>query len=74
MEEVRHEQSFSMSFCLDCHRNPAAASRPLDKVTELDWAWSQDPRQNAQLQIERGRELVRARRIESLQECSTCHR
>ena len=28
MDEVRHDKSFSMSFCLDCHRDPAANIRP----------------------------------------------
>ena len=40
MDEVRHAKSFSMSFCLDCHRNPAAFVRPPDKVTDLGWQWS----------------------------------
>ncbi len=26
-----------MSYCLDCHRNPATRLRPLDKITDLDW-------------------------------------
>jgi len=37
MDEVQHAKPFSMSFCLDCHRNPAAKLRPVDKVTDLNW-------------------------------------
>ena len=34
MEEVRHAQPLSMTFCLDCHRDPAARLRPPDKIPE----------------------------------------
>src|SRR5689334_24214617 len=37
MDEVRHAKPFSMSFCLDCHRQPADFIRPVDKVTDLGW-------------------------------------
>ncbi len=37
MEVVWHDKSLSMSFCLDCHRNPEKALRPLDQITNLDW-------------------------------------
>jgi len=39
----------SMSFCLECHRDPAAHIRPVDKVTDLDWNWSADPKKAAEL-------------------------
>ena len=37
MDEVYHAKPLSMTFCLDCHRNPAMHLRPLDKITDLDW-------------------------------------
>ncbi len=37
MDEVYHAKPLSMSFCLDCHRDPATRLRPLDKITDLDW-------------------------------------
>jgi hypothetical protein len=74
MDEVRHHQSLSMTFCLDCHRSPAPRLRPLDKVTDLDWAWSQDPKEDRRLRNERGQEMAKGWRVEALQECSTCHR
>src|SRR5439155_26873799 len=40
MDEVYHYQPLSMSFCLDCHRDPAAKLLPLEKTTYLDWKWS----------------------------------
>lgn len=37
MKVVRQEESLSMGFCLDCHRNPEKHLRPLDEITNLDW-------------------------------------
>jgi hypothetical protein len=74
MEEVYHYQPLSMTFCLDCHRNPAAKIRPQDKVTDLDWKWSSDPAENARQQNLKGKELVDHWKVESLQNCSACHR
>jgi hypothetical protein len=74
MDEVYHAKPLSMSFCLDCHRNPAAFIRPVDKVTDLDWKWSDDPLQNAELQKANGEKFVHDWKVESLQNCSACHR
>jgi hypothetical protein len=37
MPVVYHAQPHSMAWCLDCHRNPEHALRPLDQVTNLNW-------------------------------------
>lgn len=74
MDEVRHDQSFSMSFCLDCHRDPAASIRPVNKVTQLGWQWSTNAAEAAHLQQTEGKKLVDHMRVESLQSCSACHR
>ena len=74
MDEVQHAKPFSMSFCLDCHRDPASKIRPTDKVTDLNWKWSDDPIVNAQKQSAEGQKLVEHLKVESLQNCSTCHR
>ncbi|HEY4416591.1 MAG TPA: cytochrome c3 family protein [Verrucomicrobiae bacterium] len=74
MDEVRHVKSFSMSFCLDCHRDPAAHIRPTDKVTDLGWKWDADPAKAAQLQAVNGAKFVHDWKVESLQSCSACHR
>lgn len=69
MDEVQHAKPFSMSFCLDCHRNPAAKLRPVDKVTDLNW---QPESQTKQMEF--GTRAVHDWKVESLQNCSTCHR
>jgi hypothetical protein len=74
MDEVYHAKPFSMSFCLDCHRDPAAHIRPTDKVTDLGWTWSTNGVEAAHLQTVEGKKLVEHMRVESLQSCSACHR
>jgi hypothetical protein len=68
MDEVRHEKPFSMSFCLDCHRNPEAKIRPQSEVFNLNWT---PPPGFAE---QHGKKMVRDMNVESLQNCSTCHR
>ena len=67
-------QALTMSWCLDCHRNPAAKLRPLDKITDLNWKWSDDPNVAAQQQKAQGEKFVHDWRVESLDNCSACHR
>ncbi|MGA2030220.1 MAG: cytochrome c3 family protein [Verrucomicrobiota bacterium] len=74
MDEVYHAKPFSMSFCLDCHRDPAAHIRPPDKVTDLGWKWDSDPVKAAQMQEVNGAKFVHDWKVESLQSCSACHR
>ena len=74
MEEVFHAQPLSMTFCLDCHRDPSSKVRPLEKITDLDWKWSTDPAENARQQKAAGSKLVHDWKVESLQNCSACHR
>jgi len=74
MDEVRHDKPLSMSFCLDCHRDPASAIRPVDKVTKLDWQWSTNALEAARLQEVNGEKLVHDMKVESLISCSACHR
>ena len=68
MVEVRHEQSLTMAFCLDCHRNPAPNIRPLDQVYDMTWT------NNPARQLEAGARCVRDWNIRSSQNCSACHR
>jgi formate-dependent nitrite reductase cytochrome c552 subunit len=74
MDEVYHFAPLSMTFCLDCHRNPAAKVRPMDKITDLNWKWSDNPEENAKQQKLNGEKFVHDWKVESLQNCSACHR
>lgn len=74
MDEVYHAKPFSMTFCLDCHRNPGAKLRPPDKITDLNWKWSEDPKVAEKAQMENGPRFVSDWKVESMENCSACHR
>ena len=74
MDEVAQSKPLSMSYCLSCHRDPAARLRPPEKITDLNWKWNDDPKLAAQLQRTHGQEFVNNWKVESLQNCSACHR
>jgi hypothetical protein len=56
-----------MSWCLNCHRQPEKFVRPRSEVFNPYY----QPPSN---QLELGRKLVKEYKIQSLQNCSTCHR
>jgi hypothetical protein len=74
MSEVYHAKPFGMAFCLECHRDPSAKLRPPDKITDLNWKWSDDPKQAAEMQKLNGQKFVHDWKVQSMQSCSTCHR
>lgn len=37
MPVVYHDQPHSMDWCLNCHRDPSKALRPLNQITNLNW-------------------------------------
>ncbi len=69
MEKVAHAQPLSMSFCLDCHRDPAPRIRPLDQVTNLNWK----PEQMAD-HATWSADFVKNNKILPPQSCTGCHR
>jgi hypothetical protein len=68
LDEVRQEKPLSMSFCLDCHRDPAKNIRPPEQVFNLDW----QPPEN--FSKEQGARLVEHWNVNPSQACSACHR
>jgi len=67
MVVVEMDQPLSMSWCLDCHRDPEPNLRPLDQVTNMNWdptAQTYDPK----------RDPERKRQVNPPQHCSGCHR
>jgi hypothetical protein len=67
MDQVTQVEELSMSWCLDCHRNPDPHLRPLEYITQLDWQPEEDP---AAL----GAKLREQWDINPSTSCSTCHR
>lgn len=69
MEEVYQVQPLSMSWCLQCHRQPEANLRPPEEVTNMNWTppGGADP-------IEYGKMLREQNNLHPPTDCSTCHR
>jgi len=70
MPLIFQASTLQMQWCLDCHRDTAAALRPLDQVYNMDWKAPENQRElGARFQAER-----KIRTVEELTSCSTCHR
>jgi len=78
MEQVWQDKSLSMSFCLECHRNPEPRLRPQSEITNLGWIGPDvnDPKsmQAHQEMVEREYGKFTPEHIQSLTNCSMCHR
>lgn len=65
MEVVAQKEPLSMSWCLDCHRNPEKYVRPVEEVTTMGYV--------AENQLELGRKLVAEHNIHPSTYCQGCH-
>ena len=67
MKVVHQAKPLSMSWCLECHRNPGPYLRPRDQITSMTWDRQRsayDPRQDSS----------RTRELKPPLHCSGCHR
>ncbi len=69
MEVVYQAKELSMTWCVDCHRNPEPHLRPTEFVTKLDWK-PEDGTDPAVL----GAQLKKDKNINPLANCAVCHR
>jgi len=67
MDEVTLAEPLSMSWCLDCHRNPTPNLRPVDQVTNMDY---QPPADHSELAAR----MIEEKNIKPPIDCSACHR
>ena len=67
MEVVSQQEKLTMSWCLDCHRDPEPHLRPRDQVTNMEWAPDEDPEIL-------GARLREIHDIDPSTDCTTCHR
>ncbi|HIN86282.1 MAG TPA: cytochrome C, partial [Myxococcales bacterium] len=67
METVQQDQPLSMSWCLDCHRNPTPHLRPKDQVTNMRY----NP---ATAGYNPAGDPARTRELAPPTHCSGCHR
>ncbi len=82
MDVVWHDQSQTMAWCLECHRNPQQHLRPLDEVYNLTWTPEDegefvtigDQVLEHPTQDELGLALKDAWRVQPPENCAACHR
>jgi hypothetical protein len=67
MEVVEQKQPLSMSWCLDCHRNPDDHLRPMSDITKMGWKPSGDQKAFAV-------KVKEEKRLAPPEDCSACHR
>ncbi len=69
MPLMRQAAPLTMSWCIDCHRDPTPYLRPHDKVFDVQWTPPKD-------QADQGKRLLVEYHIktEHLTDCSRCHR
>lgn len=67
MARVQQAAPLTMSWCLDCHRQPERHLRPVEQITTMGWR----PRRPQEVV---GPELARRYHVAHLTNCSACHR
>lgn len=67
MVEVTQSEPLSMSWCLDCHRDPGENLRPTESVTDMKW-------QKPDNQAEFAASVIEEKKIDPPTDCSGCHR
>ncbi len=69
MEVVYQAKDQSMTWCIDCHRNPAPHLRPVEEITNLAWSAGSEEEQLAL-----GKKLMEENNIKPQTNCAVCHR
>jgi hypothetical protein len=69
MDEIIQVQPLSMSWCLECHRDPAMHLRDTTKVSLTDTQWTPGPDQ-----LEVAARLIQDKQLAPPEDCSACHR
>jgi cytochrome c7-like protein len=67
MAQVYQAKPLTMSWCVSCHRDPAAQLRPDSAITVMGWRPDEPQRVI-------GQRLMAEYHVRSLTNCSTCHR
>ena len=73
MDVVYQQEPLSMSWCLECHRNPTPRLREPDRVTDLGWDF--DGREaGSPERLDYQAHWQKLNRVQPTQYCSACHR
>ncbi|MDR8393219.1 cytochrome c family protein [Aliifodinibius sp. S!AR15-10] len=65
MDVVSQQEPLSMSWCLDCHRNPEQHLRPVEEVTTMGY--------QVENQVELGKKLIAKHNVHPPTYCQGCH-
>jgi nitrate/TMAO reductase-like tetraheme cytochrome c subunit len=77
MEIVHQAKDQSMTWCIDCHRNPEPHLRPVEEITNLAWTAGAEGDSEAEQkakQLELGKKLKAEKNINPQTNCAVCHR
>jgi menaquinone reductase, multiheme cytochrome c subunit len=74
MEVVYQHAPLSMSWCLECHRDPEPRLRNPAEVTNLAWDFDATDHAQTMTRREYGSEWKRLHQLNPTQDCSACHR
>jgi hypothetical protein len=69
MAQVHQAEPMTMSWCVDCHRDPAAKLRPVSAITTMEY---EPPPSVSQRAL--GTQLMQTYHVRELTNCTTCHR
>jgi hypothetical protein len=67
MDVVTQAEPLSMSWCVDCHRDPSPYLRPEHEVTNMDWSAPAD-------QLQLAARIRAAKQLRPPLDCTGCHR
>ena len=67
MNVVMQSEPLSMSWCLECHRNPEEHLRPVSEITNMDWLPDESHKEFAQ-------QMIQDLNITPPTGCQGCHR
>ncbi|QAT87840.1 putative cytochrome c [Corallococcus coralloides] len=70
MGAIEQSAPLTMSWCLDCHRNPGPNLRPPEFITSMTWAPPTEKAEASAL----AEKLTKEYDVHSRTSCSTCHR
>jgi len=70
MASIYQASPLTMSWCLDCHRNPGPNLRPQDQIISMTW----EPPEDEAEREKQGQVLAEQYHVHTRTSCSTCHR
>ena len=75
MAAIKQNAPLTMSWCLDCHRNPGPNLRPAEAITSMTWTMpTTNPDGTKVDPVKYADDMVKAYDVHTRTSCDTCHR